>query len=41
MFERGGYDLVAAPDLRDHVEVVLQAQQRGERGADKRLIVGE
>ncbi len=33
--------LVAAPDLRHDVEVVLEFEQRGQGGADERLVVGE
>ena len=39
---RGGHDdLVAAADLGDDLEVVLELEQRGERGAHQRLVVGE
>jgi len=39
--ESGIDDLVAAPDLCYHAEVVLQLQQRRERGAHERLVVSE
>ena len=38
---RGRHHLVAAPDLRHDLEVVLEFEQRGERRADQRLVVGE
>ena len=41
VFEHRGHDLVAAPDLGHDLEVVLERQQRDERGADERLVVGD
>ena len=37
----GGHHLVAAPDLGDHLEVGLEPEQRGQRAAHERLVVGE
>ena len=38
---RGRHHLVAAADLGDHLEVGLEVEQRGERAAHQRLVVGE
>ena len=38
---RRGDHLVTAADLRHDLEVVLEVEQRGERGAHQRLVVGE
>ena len=32
---------VAGPHLGDHLEVRLEAEQRGDRAADERLVVGQ
>src|SRR5690606_1823938 len=37
----GGHDLVAAPHLGDHRQVVLQGEQRGDGAPDQALVVGE
>ncbi len=39
--QRGGDDLVAAADLGDDGEVVLEFEQGDQRGADQRLVVGD
>ena len=41
VLEDGGYDGVTGADLGDHLEVGLEGEQRGQRAADQRLVVGE
>ena len=41
MLEDRGEHLVAGADLGDHLEVGLEAEQRGEGAAHQRLVVGE
>ena len=41
VLEDGRYDGVAAADLGDHLEVGLEAEQRGQRATDQRLVVGQ
>ena len=39
--EGRGHDLVAAGDVRDDLEIKLEAQQRDDRAADERLVLGD
>ena len=41
MLEDRSHDLVAVAHLGHHLEVGLEAEQRGQRAADQRLVVGE
>ena len=41
VLEHGGQHGVAGADLDDHLEVGLQVEQRGQRAAHQRLVVGE
>ena len=36
-----GDDLVATGDLRDDLEVALEPEQRDDRAADERLVLGD
>jgi hypothetical protein len=39
--QSGGHHLGARTDLRHHLDVGLQAEHRGQRPPDERLVVGE
>ena len=41
VLEHRGHDRVAVADLGDHLEVGLEAEQRGQGAADQGLVVGE